>query len=66
MLSMILAVLDVKQEPAVLLEPMKKKNPHAVALGHNGGKARAQTLTTARRKEIAAMGGRAKKAKATK
>jgi hypothetical protein len=30
-----------------------KKNPHAVALGRNGGKARKAALTPARRTEIA-------------
>jgi hypothetical protein len=31
----------------------KEKNPHAVALGRSGGKARLQKLTSAQRKEIA-------------
>ncbi len=36
-------------------------NKHAVLLGSLGGKARAKKLTSARRKEIARMGGLAKK-----
>lgn len=33
--------------------PKKVKNPHAVALGRNGGKARKAALTAERRSEIA-------------
>ena len=33
--------------------PKRKKNPHAVALGRNGGKARAGALTAERRSQIA-------------
>ncbi len=43
------------------------KDPNAVALGRKGGKkggkARASKLSPERRREIAAMGGRAKKGK---
>jgi hypothetical protein len=31
----------------------KKKNPHAVALGRKGGKARLQKMTSEQRKDIA-------------
>ncbi len=40
---------------------MKKKNKHAAALGRIGGPARAKALTPARRREIARMGGIARK-----
>lgn len=36
----------------------RKKNPHAVALGRNGGKKRAANLTPQRRKEIAEKAAR--------
>jgi hypothetical protein len=44
------------------------KNPHAVALGKKGGRARASRLSAARRREIAKMGAKARwgKAKARK
>ena len=40
----------------------RKKDPAAVSLGRKGGKARAAKLDEARRREIAAMGGKAKHA----
>jgi hypothetical protein len=39
------------------------KNPHAVALGKKGGRARASRLSAARRREIAKMGAKARWAK---
>jgi hypothetical protein len=46
----------------------KKKDPHAVALGRKGGKARLQTLTSEERREIArkAVSARWAKARAKK
>ena len=41
----------------------RKKDPAAVSLGRKGGKARAAKLDEARRREIAAMGGKAKHAR---
>jgi hypothetical protein len=35
------------------MAPKKEKNPHAVALGQKGGKARLQKITPERRSEIA-------------
>jgi hypothetical protein len=43
---------------------VKRKNPHAKAMGKLGGKARARVLTDDQRKAIARMGGLAKAAKA--
>jgi hypothetical protein len=40
---------------------MTDKNPHAVALGKLGGTVRLAKISPERRKEIAAMGGRATK-----
>ena len=37
------------------------KNPHAVALGRKGGKARALKLSPKRRKEISELGVKARK-----
>jgi hypothetical protein len=42
------------------LRMASKKNPHAVALGSLGGKARAKTLTASERSEIARKGAAAK------
>jgi hypothetical protein len=43
-------------------EPKEEKNPHAVALGRlgglKGGKARANSLSAARRKKIAQLGAK--------
>jgi hypothetical protein len=36
---------------------MKSKNPHAVALGKRGGRARLKKTTSAQRKEWARLGG---------
>jgi hypothetical protein len=46
----------------------KEKDPHAVALGRKGGKARLKTLTSERRREIArkAVAARWAKARAKK
>lgn len=38
---------------------MKKKNPHAVALGRKGGKARLETMTAEQRREAASEAGKA-------
>lgn len=47
-----------------LVVPVDLRNPHAVALGRlggkKGGKARAQNLSTAKRKEIAKLGAKAR------
>ena len=43
----------------------QKKNPHAVALGSLGGKARAKNLSAEEKAEIAGQGGRARFAKMT-
>jgi len=37
--------------------PPKTKNPHAVALGHLGGKRRAEVLNADQRHDIATQGG---------
>ena len=42
----------------------KRKNPHAVALGRRGGKARLVKMTPESRQEVARAGGHAKAAKA--
>jgi hypothetical protein len=42
---------------------MRKKNPHAQALGTLGGKARAKSLSEAERSQIAKQGGKARAAK---
>jgi len=39
---------------------VRMKNPHAVALGKLGGKARAQSTTPQQRKEWAGLGGKAR------
>jgi hypothetical protein len=41
----------------------KKKNPHASALGRLGGRARANSMTPAERRELASKAGRARAAK---
>ena len=43
-----------------------KRNPHAVALGKLGGKARAATLSESERKAIASNAGKARSSKLTK
>ena len=43
----------------VTVENRRKKNPHAVALGSLGGKARAEKLSAVQRSEIAREAGRA-------
>jgi hypothetical protein len=40
---------------------MKAKDPHAVALGKRGGKARAKSLSPERRKEIATKASHSRK-----
>ena len=40
--------------------PMSGKNPHAVALGRRGGRARVKKTTSAQRKEWARLGGLAR------
>lgn len=40
---------------------MKRKNPHAVALGRKGGKARLTKMTPEQRSAIASLGGKAAK-----
>ena len=37
--------------------PRKPKNPHAVALGHLGGKRRAEVLSAEQRRDIGTQGG---------
>jgi len=53
-------VKETTEEPTG--KPIKKKNPHAVALGRlgglKGGKARAATLSIGKRKEIARKAAR--------
>ena len=44
----------------------KGKNPHAVALGRKGGRARIHKLTAEERREIAVKAARARWAKAKK
>lgn len=39
---------------------MPRKNPHAVALGRNGGRARARKLTAEQRTESARLAGKAR------
>lgn len=39
----------------------EKKDPHAVAMGRKGGKARAAKLSAKRRKEIATLAAAARK-----
>lgn len=45
---------------------MAKKNPHAMALGKLGGKARAKKTTPEQRKKWAAKGGKARAERHTK
>lgn len=54
-------LLDAKYDMSV-----KNKNPHAVALGRRGGKARAQKTTPLQRKEWARLGGLARARKHSK
>lgn len=55
--AFIVAQSTVDRPPATAPEPVKEKNPAAVALGRlgglKGGKARAESLTDEQRKEIA-------------
>jgi hypothetical protein len=44
----------------------KEKNPHAVELGHLGGKARVKKMTSEKRQEIARNAARARWAKERK
>jgi len=43
----------------------RKKNPHAMALGRLGGKARAKSLSDIELAKIASLGGKARAAKLT-
>jgi len=43
----------------------RKKNPHAMALGSLGGKARAKSLSDIELAKIASLGGKARAAKLT-
>ncbi len=45
------------------MERKKQKDPHAVHLGHLGGKARLEKLTSEQRREIARKAARARWAK---
>jgi hypothetical protein len=58
--SFCLYLLDDKQDNC---DMGKKPNPHAQALGHLGGKARAKSLADAEIVEIASKGGKARAAK---
>ena len=59
--SVFIPIVEIKKEKAA---PPPQKNPHAVALGRlgglKGGKSRAQSLTPARRKEIAQQAARSR------
>ncbi len=59
-----IVALATGQEPPKPTKPVKppaaKKNPHAVALGRRGGKARAAALTAKERHAIAVKAARAR------